>query len=88
MASERSKTPAPVRLIVPVGIRGPKGTKAVDTVFSAVSQDRMERWAERSEETERLGAATERLEETERLGVTERSEAVTERSEPVTVLER
>ncbi|HAA62067.1 MAG TPA: hypothetical protein DCE39_14170 [Planctomycetaceae bacterium] len=44
MASERSKTPAPVRLIVPVDTRGPKGTKAVDTVFSAVSQDRMERW--------------------------------------------
>ena len=44
MAFERSKTPAPVRLIVLVDTRGPMGTKAVDTVFAAVSQGGMERW--------------------------------------------
>ena len=45
MASERSKTPAPVRLIVLVDTPGPKGTKAVDTVFAAVIQDGKERWS-------------------------------------------
>ena len=45
MASERSKTPAPVRLTVLADTRGTRGTKAVDTVFAAVIQDGKERWS-------------------------------------------